>query len=75
MTPYDDMRPEGPSGDPGDHLSTLLVHAGEQAALSPTTRAFYTEAISNPWMQVADHRAVVDFARAHGPARPAPTGR
>lgn len=29
MTHYDDMRPEGPSGDPGDHLSTLLVHAGE----------------------------------------------
>lgn len=29
MTHYDDIRPEGPSGDPGDHLSTLLVHAGE----------------------------------------------
>lgn len=37
-----------------------------QAALRPTTRAFYTEAISNPMMHVADHRAVVDFARAHG---------
>ena len=37
-----------------------------QAALTPTTRAFYTEAISNPMMQVADHRGVIGFARAHG---------
>jgi len=40
--------------------------AAWQAALTPTTRAFYTEAISNPMMQVADHRAVIDFARVHG---------
>ena len=37
-----------------------------EAALTPATRAVYTEAISNPLMRVIDHRAVVGFARAHG---------
>ena len=37
-----------------------------EAALTPSTRAVYTEAISNPLMQVIDHRAVAGFARAHG---------
>ena len=34
-------------------------------ALRPNTRAIYVEAISNPLMQVADHRAVVEFAQRH----------
>jgi cystathionine beta-lyase/cystathionine gamma-synthase len=34
--------------------------------LTPQTRAIYVETISNPLMQVADLRAAVDFARAHG---------
>ncbi|MCB9759665.1 MAG: PLP-dependent transferase [Alphaproteobacteria bacterium] len=36
------------------------------AALRPNTRAFYTEALTNPLIQVADHQAVAAFARAHG---------
>ena len=34
--------------------------------LRENTRAIYVEAISNPLIQVADHRAVVDFAGEHG---------
>ncbi len=34
--------------------------------LTPQTRAIYVETISNPLMQVADLRAAVQFARAHG---------
>ena len=34
--------------------------------LTPQTRAIYVETISNPLMQVADLRAAVAFARAHG---------
>ncbi len=34
--------------------------------LRKNTRAIYVEAISNPLIQVADHRAVVDFAKDHG---------
>ena len=40
--------------------------AAWQAALTPSTRAVYTEAISNPLMRVIDHRMVVGFARTHG---------
>lgn len=36
------------------------------AALKPTTRAFYVEVMTNPLLEVADHQAVVDFARRHG---------
>jgi cystathionine beta-lyase/cystathionine gamma-synthase len=36
------------------------------AALRPNTRAIYVEALTNPLLQVADLRAVVEFARAHG---------
>lgn len=39
--------------------------AGWDAAVRPTTRAVYTEAITNPLMRVADHEAVVAFARRH----------
>jgi cystathionine beta-lyase/cystathionine gamma-synthase len=36
------------------------------AQLRPTTRAIYVEAMTNPLLEVADLRAVVAFARAHG---------
>ncbi|TPV92756.1 MAG: PLP-dependent transferase [Myxococcales bacterium FL481] len=35
------------------------------AKLRPDTKAFYTEAMSNPCLTVADHRAVVAFCRKH----------
>jgi cystathionine beta-lyase/cystathionine gamma-synthase len=35
------------------------------AALRPDTKAIYVEAMTNPLLQVADLRAVVEFARAH----------
>jgi cystathionine beta-lyase/cystathionine gamma-synthase len=35
------------------------------AQLRPNTRAIYVEAMTNPLLQVADLRAVVEFARAH----------
>ncbi|MEE9385278.1 MAG: aminotransferase class I/II-fold pyridoxal phosphate-dependent enzyme [Nannocystaceae bacterium] len=34
--------------------------------LRPDTRAIYTETLSNPLLEVADHRAIVAFAREHG---------
>jgi cystathionine beta-lyase/cystathionine gamma-synthase len=34
--------------------------------LRPNTRAIYVETMTNPLLQVADHRAVVGFAREHG---------
>jgi cystathionine beta-lyase/cystathionine gamma-synthase len=34
--------------------------------LRPNTKAVYVETITNPTMQVADHKAVVKFAKAHG---------
>src|SRR5947207_3244342 len=37
-----------------------------QAQLRPTTRAIYVEAMTNPLLQVADLKAVVEFAREHG---------
>jgi cystathionine beta-lyase/cystathionine gamma-synthase len=39
---------------------------GWSAQLTPQTRAIYVEAISNPLLDVADHRQVVAFARQHG---------
>jgi cystathionine beta-lyase/cystathionine gamma-synthase len=35
------------------------------AALKPNTKAIYVEAMTNPLLEVADLRAVVEFARAH----------
>ncbi|MBC7187545.1 MAG: aminotransferase class I/II-fold pyridoxal phosphate-dependent enzyme [Calditrichaeota bacterium] len=35
-------------------------------ALRPTTKAIYVEVMTNPLLEVADLKAVVDFARAHG---------
>jgi cystathionine beta-lyase/cystathionine gamma-synthase len=37
-----------------------------QAALRPNTKAVYVEAMTNPLLEVADLRAVVEFSRAHG---------
>ena len=37
-----------------------------EKALRPNTKAFYVEAMTNPLLEVADLRAVVEFARAHG---------
>jgi cystathionine beta-lyase/cystathionine gamma-synthase len=34
--------------------------------LRPNTKAIYVETITNPTMQVADHKAIVEFAKAHG---------
>jgi cystathionine beta-lyase/cystathionine gamma-synthase len=39
--------------------------ASWRAKLRPNTRAFYVEALTNPLLQVADHPAVVAFAREH----------
>jgi cystathionine beta-lyase/cystathionine gamma-synthase len=36
------------------------------AQLTPRTRAIYVESMTNPLLQVADLRAIVAFARAHG---------
>ncbi len=34
--------------------------------LKPNTKAIYVETITNPTMQVGDHKAVVEFAKSHG---------
>jgi cystathionine beta-lyase/cystathionine gamma-synthase len=34
--------------------------------LTPNTKAIYVETMTNPLLQVADHKAVVDFAKSHG---------
>src|SRR5580698_2880592 len=39
--------------------------ASWELALKPNTRAIYVEAMTNPLLQVADLRAVVEFARKH----------
>jgi cystathionine beta-lyase/cystathionine gamma-synthase len=36
-----------------------------EAALKPNTKAVYVEAMTNPLLEIADLRAVVEFARAH----------
>ncbi|MEM9491655.1 MAG: PLP-dependent transferase, partial [Myxococcota bacterium] len=37
-----------------------------EALRKPNTRAIYVESLSNPLVQIADHQAVVAFARKHG---------
>jgi len=39
---------------------------GWRDRLTPNTRAVYVEAMTNPLLEVADLRAVTEFARAHG---------
>jgi cystathionine beta-lyase/cystathionine gamma-synthase len=34
--------------------------------LRPNTKAIYVETITNPTMQVADHKSIVEFGKAHG---------
>ena len=36
-----------------------------QAALRPNTKAFYVETLTNPLLQMADLKGIVEFARAH----------
>jgi cystathionine beta-lyase/cystathionine gamma-synthase len=54
---------------PGLGIETTFVDASEsggwEAAVRPETRVIYVEAMTNPTLEVADHRAVVAFARAH----------
>jgi cystathionine beta-lyase/cystathionine gamma-synthase len=40
--------------------------ASWRAKLKPTSRAIYVESMTNPLVQIADHRAVAAFAREHG---------
>jgi len=58
-----------------DHLPDLgvsfdFINAAEpeswRAKLKSNTKAVLVETISNPLLQVLDHRRMVDFARAHG---------
>jgi cystathionine beta-lyase/cystathionine gamma-synthase len=37
-----------------------------QRKVRPNTKAIYVEAITNPMMQVADHKAIIEFAKTHG---------
>jgi cystathionine beta-lyase/cystathionine gamma-synthase len=39
--------------------------ASWESTLTPNTKAIYVEAMTNPLLEVADLRAVVEFARAH----------
>ena len=34
--------------------------------LRPNTKAIYVETMTNPLLEVADHKAVIDFAKSHG---------
>ena len=47
-----------------------LINADDRTswrkALRPTTKAIYVEAMTNPLVEVADLRGVVEFAREHG---------
>jgi len=51
-------------------IEHTLIDAGDpaswEAALRPSTRVIYVEAISNPLVRVGDLRAVAAFARARG---------
>jgi len=58
----DDFRPLGITFDSIDGDNP----ASWRGQLRPNTRAIYVEAISNPLLEVADLKAAVQFARAHG---------
>ncbi|HVR43906.1 MAG TPA: aminotransferase class I/II-fold pyridoxal phosphate-dependent enzyme [Thermoanaerobaculia bacterium] len=57
-----DFEPLGLSSDSIDATDP----SGWKEKLRPTTRVVYVETITNPTMQVAEHEAVVAFAREHG---------
>ena len=40
--------------------------ASWEGKIRPETKAIYMEVMTNPLLEVADHRAVVDFAESHG---------
>jgi cystathionine beta-lyase/cystathionine gamma-synthase len=54
-------------GDFGIAFDFIDAHQPEtwKGKLLPNTRAIYVEAITNPLVQVADHEAVVKFAKEH----------
>ena len=59
------------SDDFGDLGLSFDLLEGEDPAqwarqLRPQTRAIYVEALTNPRLQILDHAAVVQFAKAHG---------
>jgi len=59
------------TGDlPGFGISFGFVNAADpddwRRKLKTNTKAIYVETMSNPLLQVPDHRKVVEFARAHG---------
>ncbi|MBL8152231.1 MAG: aminotransferase class I/II-fold pyridoxal phosphate-dependent enzyme [Blastocatellia bacterium] len=51
-------------------LSYDLIDATKPSSwkdkLKSNTKAIYVESVTNPLMQVADHKAVVEFAKSHG---------
>ena len=63
---HDLMRLEFPRMKIGVDYIDATAAASWRESLTPETRAIYVETISNPLMQVADLRAAVEFARAHG---------
>jgi cystathionine beta-lyase/cystathionine gamma-synthase len=59
------------TGDlPGFGIAFDFINAADpddwRRKLRPNTRAIYVETMSNPLLQIPDHRKVVEFARAHG---------
>jgi cystathionine beta-lyase/cystathionine gamma-synthase len=59
------------TGDlPGFGISFDFIDVGDpdgwRRKLKPNTRAIYVETMSNPLLQIPDHRKVVEFARANG---------
>jgi cystathionine beta-lyase/cystathionine gamma-synthase len=63
---HDLMRVEFPRMNIGVDYIDGNNPASWRENLTRQTRAIYVETISNPLMQVADLRAAVEFARAHG---------
>jgi cystathionine beta-lyase/cystathionine gamma-synthase len=58
------------TGDlPGFDISFDFIDAADpedwRRKLRPNTRTIYVETMSNPLLQIPDHRKVVEFARAH----------
>jgi cystathionine beta-lyase/cystathionine gamma-synthase len=48
-----------------DFIDADDPHSWEKK-LRPNTKAIYVEAMTNPLLEVANHKAIVEFARAHG---------
>jgi len=59
------------TGDLGQYgIAYDFIDGGDpaswEAMLKPNTRIIYVETMTNPLMQVADLKGIVDFARSHG---------